>query len=715
MRQEPPILEPPGFVEYETEAELARAPVRFMRFAWRNRHATIPLSAPFCLLATAELLRRHPEPLWAEGAVAALADVVMWSAAPRKWSAEPRIRDLEWSSEVAYARATVIGASAWLILAARYGPLTPAMEWALGILALGWGVPYWWHKRPRDKRARRRHAAAVVWWNTWWARHATAWSVPGSHIEDIEETGAVTSLLVQLVKGRQTLDHLRGSLRLVESALDEIEGGQVPHGMIRLERVSASRCWLHLKHANPLRETIPFSEDMLPRDITKPAPLGVLESGDWLTTPLRKSTFILGATRSGKSNEESVLFATITGCTNSRLWLIDMKGGRSMRPWLAAVDWPATTMAEAQIMLACAVAETDARATYATGGDEQLEPTAEVPAIFTAIDETYRVTSVAAGRPGTVCARDLASLSSAGAGLEMYAIVTTQYGSLEDSVQTEQTRMNLRRRLCFQVEHADHGTFALGEDSRRGAADPTKLAEPGTFYYRADSKTTLEQVRGPEIPHRRVREIAAANAERTRLHERRLLLYCGNMPCPLFPGKTWQQVYDERWSRLDAAFHADAPQGVTLTPSPAEEAAPVPTKIKKEYSPEVTTAVARINAEVDELPVTVADIARARELRAARGAGDFDLRGEDDRCRRKFAALLDAAPLEGIAPKVLAHGSGYSREWVRLLLNALMEHNAVQRITTGRYRPLVPAWEALEALRAEQERLAADARQMAGV
>lgn len=714
MRQDSTAIEPPGFAEYETEAELARAPVRFMRFAWRNRHATIPLTVPFCLLAVAEALGHHPEPLWAEAAVAGLIDVAMWSAAPRKWDAGPRIKDLAWSSEVAYARATVISASAWLIFAARYGPLTPAMEWALGIFAACWGIPYWWHKRPRDKRARKRHAAEVAWWNTWWSRHATAWGMPGSQVTDTEVTDSVTSLLVQLVKGRQTLDHLKGSLRLLESALDEIEGAEVPHGMIRLERVSASRAWLHLKHDNPLREVIPFSEDMLPDDITQPAPLGVRESGEWLMAVLRKSLFIIGATRTGKSNELSVLFAAITNCLNARLWLIDMKGGRSMRPWLAAVDWPATTMAEAQIMLACSVAETKARATYAVGDTEQLEPTAEVPAIFTSIDETHEVTSEKMRKPGGVCADSLASLAGLGAGVEMYAIASTQYGSLDDSVRTEQTRSNLRRRMCFQVEDPDHGTFALGDDAR-GKADPTKLEEPGTFYLRADSKTIFEQIRGPEIPHKRVREIAARNAKRTRLHERKLLLYCGNMPCPLFPGKTWQQVYDERWSRLDAAFHADAPQGVTLTPSPAPQESEVPTKISKDYSPEVETAVARINAEVDELPVTVADIAKARAQRAARGEPDFDLRAEDQRCRRRFAAKLDAAPSAGTTPKELVQASGFSREWVRQLLNALVEVNAVEQVSYGRYRPLMPAWEGLEILRERQERLAAEAREMAGV
>jgi hypothetical protein len=692
--------------EYRTESLIRTVPGALARWALRERHLSVPLGVPVGLWSAGALAHvRHLG--HGLGYAAFAAEALTAIIAGRKYD--------RWA-EMVYADLTAAGAGAWLYGAANTG-LTRPLDAALLAGSAAWGGVFWWHKRPRDRRERKRHAAEVEWWDgEFWGGHAQAWGVPGSHVVDVGSTEAVTSLLVQVVRGRQTLDHLRGSLRLIESALDGIDGAEVPHGMIRLERVSASKAWLHLKHANPLRKAITWDESLVPTDITQPAPLGVRESGGWLAECLRKSTFTNGVTRSGKSNQSSVRYATITNCTNARLWLIDMKGGRSMRPWLAAIDWPAVTMAEATLMLACAVAETKARATHAYNGeDEQLTPTDEVPTIFTDIDEAYEVTAMHLGAAAARLAADLATLASQGAGVEMYTDVTTQYGSLEASVRTEQTRSNLRRRMCFQVESADHGEFALGEDAR-GAADASKMEEAGTFYYREGSKTTLEQIRAPEIPYKQVHKIAARNAARTSLHERRLLLYCGAEPCPLMPGKTWQQVYDERWSRLPQEFHADAPRGVTLTPSPAEQEAPVPTKINIEYPAEVLTAVRRIDAEAAEHDhVTGDDIAAARARRAARGEAPFDPAADHGRRMRAFADAFDAAGPEGITPRALEQASGFSREWVRKLRNALVERGAAQKVRTGLYRPLTGIRAELEAMRIEDERLAAEAREMAGI
>jgi hypothetical protein len=270
--------------------------------------------------------------------------------------------------------------------------------------------------------------------------------------------------------------------------------------------------------------------------------------------------------------------------------------------------------------------------------------------------------------------------------------------------------------MSFRVESAEHATFALGEDAR-GAADATKLTEPGTFYYREDSRTLLEQVRAPEIPHKRVREIARRNAERTGLHKRRLLLYCGNEPCPLMPGKTWQQVYDERWSRLPAAFHADAPPGVTVTPSPTESGQPS-TKINLGGSDdEIDAQIAAMNAEIDELPVTVTDIAHARALRAARGAGDFDLVGDFAQAKKRFAILLQAASKERPAtPGGLRKASGTSESWVYLTLGRLAESGHVIKADRGRYYPANDAdiLGALGVINADQDRLGRAARELIG-
>ena len=264
-----------------------------------------------------------------------------------------------------------------------------------------------------------------------------------------------------------------------------------------------------------------------------------------------------------------------------------------------------------------------------------------------AIDEAHGVTSTMAG--DAACRRDLATIASEGAGLEFYALVSTQYGALDESVGTEQTRSNLRSRMCFQVENPSHGTFALGDDAQRWA-DPTTLDEKGTFYYRSNSKTTPEQIRGPHMAHKLAQAIAGRNAKRTGLHARPLVLYCGAQPCELMPGWTWQQVYDSRWERLPSPFWRDAPQ--TAGPLPAG-VQPTANKITNRgpVDDEVAATVAAINEEAAEIPVTDAGIARAMELRAERGARPISFQGEFDQRRHTFAVLVQAAGPEGIRPR----------------------------------------------------------------
>jgi hypothetical protein len=697
---------PPPLDPYETEAELVQACTRLWRFAVRNRHATIPLAVPLGMLAAGRILADRHAGLLTPGALSLAADVTMWFTADRKWDTTPRWHGWKWTSEVAYARATVIAGGAWLVLAGDIGPLHAGMEYMLAVLGVAWGVPYWAHKRPRGKRARRRHERLIASWNMWWQSHAPAWGAAGSGIIDVKARGGLESLLIQLWAGRQSAGTIKGVIPLLESAL----GGYVHHGMTRLEinKSNPSQVWLYLKREDPLREVIEWSPDMAPCDITERAPLGVRESGRWLRACLLTSWFLNGKTRTGKSNELSVMLATITGCSNARTLLIDMKGGRAARPWLPGLDWVATSTDEADLMLRFVMAEIKARSAYAYNGDEQLHPTDEVPALFLVIDETYEVTSEMSRSPGAGRrAGWLATIASQCQGLAIYVIVLTQYGALAESVGTEQTRSNLPGRMCFQTEKREHGAFALGDDAQ-GAVDTTKLAEKGQFFYRANSQTTLEQVRGPHISHDMAREIAARNAARTGLHARPLTVYASD----------WQDVYDRRWERLPQAFLADAPQAAHIAPSPAlrgpasskiNMGVPVPTP------DDIDAQIAAINAEVDETPGTDADVRRAAALRDARGEPPIDLASETSKRQRRFAGLVQAAsPEYPVSPTDLRRGTGLSESWIYLTLARLAEAGAVDKLARGRYAPVPGAdvGAALDAIQREGGRLAAAARDL---
>jgi hypothetical protein len=309
----------------------------------------------------------------------------------------------------------------------------------------------------------------------------------------------------------------------------------------------------------------------------------------------------------------------------------------------------------------------------------------------------------------TQCRNDVATIATQGAGVEVYLIILTQYGRLDESVGSDVTRSNLDGRLCFQTAERAHGTFALGDDAYN-KVDTTKLASKGEFYYRANSDTWMEQVRGPHVPHRLVREIAARNAAATQLHERPLELYATD----------WQEIYDMRWSRLPRKFWNDAPQTAHLEDAEHLEhpSAPAPPPRQPD---EIDRQVADINAEIDEAPaVTSADIARAMELRAARGEGPPDLRADHDQRRRLLAHLIQSAGPEGITRVQLSKGSGIGRTMTFQILGQLTEAGVVikkgaEGSKAVRYRADGDVWEAMVALDEAAGRLAAEAREMAGV
>ena len=91
---------------------------------------------------------------------------------------------------------------------------------------------------------------------------------------------------------------------------------------------------------------------------------GMAESGSWKTISPRRNRFVIGETRSGKSNDLLVGLAQLTGCPDDYQILIDLKGGRSARPVLeaAAVACVITDTDDARLLLRMLEAEALARA-----------------------------------------------------------------------------------------------------------------------------------------------------------------------------------------------------------------------------------------------------------------------------------------------------------------------------------------------------------------
>lgn len=602
----------------------------------RNRHWTVPplLLPPF--LAAGFALAAYREHTGAVVAAVILAACVFW-AAPHKWDR---------NAEVWYARLTAAAAGGWLA-AASFTGITRVMAAVLAGLLLAWGIPWYWHKRPRS---RIRDHATVAEWNAWWQHHARQWGLQGSSVTAASAKGTMDTLTIQLWRGHQTVRDVANVTELIESAL----GGHVAHGMARVDKVAKdpSVALLRLKREDPLAVPVTWHPGLAIARITEAAPFGFTETGELLWAHLLSNWFIIGKTRGGKSNQLSLMLASVTGCDDARVWLVDMKGGRAARPWMPAVDWCAVTADEAALMFRALVAEIKARATYADSGEEQLAPTSEVPAIFLVIDETYEVTSVTAGRADL--ARDLAVIASQGSGLAVHVVVLTQYGALDESVRTEQTRGNLPFRVCFAVSEARHGAFALSDYQK---LDASKLREKGSFYMQLGPDRPSAPGRGLHMSHPLVRQVAARHGAMPR---QPLTLYAAD----------WQQPYDDRWSRLPQPFWKSAPQTDGLEPSSAP-VLPAPARELAGASPDEAAAAAGMAQAIED------DIAGLPDTDPARMPSDEQLRSALAANQAAFCRALGAAPRAGVMPAQLIAASGLSRSQVMRQLKDLTSAGAV--------------------------------------
>jgi hypothetical protein len=660
----PPVPQRP---ERQSEGMIPAA----FRSARRNRHVSVPLAVPPALWAAAAAL--HAAHLTPETAVASLAvSGAVAYFAQHKWD-RPAER---W-----YATLTAAAAGTYLTAGAIAGVTSGLPGEILGgaLLAGGiaWGIPWYRHYRPRGRRRREK---MITRWDAWWQGHAPKWSLAGSRVIDAHEAKVTVRIRVQLMPGTQSVNTVKQAVDRIETALE----GLVETGHIRIQACkNPSQVDLFFKWDNPLREPVAWEPAMAPRSVHETYGFGVLETGTWRSLPLRRNRFVNGESRSGKSNDLLVGLAALTGCADDIPILIDLKGGRSARPVLAAgaAGYVVTGTDEARALMLMLAAEIQQRAKHAYSDDEeeQLHATPEIPAIHLLIDETNGLTSVASGNSDL--ARLLGIIASQGKGLAVYTWVYTQYGSLEESVQLEQTRANLDVRIAYRVAEARHGQFTIDY----GKLDASKLKEEGTCYLKDGPETVPEQIRAPHMPHRLLREIATANAER--LADRPpLALYCGDLPAfgDVPEGTTMQQWWDRRWLRLDPAFRKLSPQYAEAVAlyggETAQDSAPARSAQDAEASPAVIigadarTVAARIAAETgddDWVP----------DRKAASRLGQL-IRNE----KEVFADVLQGATGSNpVSPSQLQEESGRGHSWVHEKLAALSDRGAVVKVSRGLY------------------------------
>lgn len=169
-----------------------------------------------------------------------------------------------------------------------------------------------------------------------------------------------------------------------------------------------------------------------------------------------------GMTRSGKSvamKHDAVLYGPAEDVV---LWLIDLKGGASLRKLAPLSDWFVTTQYDAVEMLEAAARLCDARAHYmAEQGWDPWQPSRDHPVVIIMADEVAKLTGMMA--PPDVMNRALTAatlVGQQGAGLGVLIDPSTQFPTLE-ALGSTQFREQLGLTECYRQRSEGTAQFFL--------------------------------------------------------------------------------------------------------------------------------------------------------------------------------------------------------------------------------------------------------------
>lgn len=443
-----------------------------------------------------------------------------------------------------YLTVATVFTLAWIIYAEHAGPFTStAITAALAgtaFFTIAYQVFVRVDRRDKRKTAERLNAlmaksAAMGDWEAMFACHGCK----GVKVARTEETRAGYTKVCRLPRdGSVTYRRVKRLAEAFETALD------VDAGCVRFERASGAEFAIHVITRDVLAETVPFpfdpNED--PISINDPFGIGPNEIGDIVEMLWREIHVLLsGTTGAGKSNLLAVLLAQLTRCNDTIIWMIDLKGGRTAKPWLKpwlngsdpratcpVIDWVATTLDEVEIMLQCLVKVIDYRS--AAGEDEKVTPSPQQPQIVLICDESAVVfgNNVPGGPRRAQLLENIAGRGrseAVGVGLSVLRSTVTMIGSGD-------VKSLFKLRLAMGVSGAADARLALDDSDL--ASGVAALKHPGTLYVQHDSARPIP-TKSYRMNFDQIPQIAAAHTPWRPGLERDCELYLGT-------------PYSDRWS-----------------------------------------------------------------------------------------------------------------------------------------------------------------------
>jgi S-DNA-T family DNA segregation ATPase FtsK/SpoIIIE len=225
----------------------------------------------------------------------------------------------------------------------------------------------------------------------------------GRMLDGLGISGVQATAETRTRAGRQVTLRLPGTGRVTIKALVQAADGlaaaaKLPEGAVSFEPGRhAGEVIMHLDEHDVMAEPVLFPDVIGELTINAPLPVGVLADLTVYEVLFREvSAMVVGVSGNGKSNLLNVLIAQLTRCVDVIVIVIDLKGGRLAAPWIRpwieercdrpAVDWVATTRAEAAVVLKTMVDVVAARGASLVGGSKII-PSSGLPQFVIIADE----------------------------------------------------------------------------------------------------------------------------------------------------------------------------------------------------------------------------------------------------------------------------------------------------------------------------------------
>ncbi|WP_435835784.1 DNA translocase FtsK [Streptomyces anulatus] len=301
-----------------------------------------------------------------------------------------------------YLTTAVAAATSWLTYAATTGPfsLSSAASF-IGATSI-YTLLYPWFRYSRREEIAAEHEGRYT--DNPADREATEWEgvFQRRNLKGVRETGeridrgSGYSIRLDLTasNGSVTPTRLDNEVRALEVAKGDVRAGSVRFEEIR---GAAGQVWMHVTTRDVLSESFPLEDEHGPISINDPFPIAVYEDGEMVMLLMRQNAVLIAGMRgSGKSVLLHVILSYLTRCADAVIWMTDMGGGATARPWLKpflekrpgcnrpVIDWVATSPEEALLQLDAAMAVVDGRSARVNG---KLTPSEREPAIILVSDE----------------------------------------------------------------------------------------------------------------------------------------------------------------------------------------------------------------------------------------------------------------------------------------------------------------------------------------